>query len=154
MDSRRVPALIALVGVVVAVALFLLLKDDTADEDSTVPTTTSAATTDEGSTDGTGNEQEPEKQPKPEEPELPVVEIKDGKPVGGVQELEFKSGEEARFEVVADAPDELHLHTYDLYIDVGPGKPTEVKFDADIEGLIELESHSTGELLAEISVVP
>ena len=154
MDSRRVPALIALVGVVVAVVLFLLLKDDTADEDSTVPTTTSAATTDEGPTDGTGNEQEPEKKPKPEEPELPVVEVKNGKPVSGVQELEFKSGEEARFEVVADAPDELHFHGYDLYIDVAPGKPTEVRFDADIEGLFELESHSTGELMAEISVVP
>jgi hypothetical protein len=83
-----------------------------------------------------------------------VVEVRDGKPVGGVQELEFESGEEARFEVVADAADELHFHGYDLYIDVGPGKPTEVKFDADIEGLFELESHTTGELLAEVSVVP
>jgi hypothetical protein len=154
MDSRRVPALIALVGVIVAVGLFLVLKDDTADEDSTVATTTSAATTDEGPTDGAGNQQEPEKKPKPEKPEVPVVEIRGGKPVGGVQELEFKSGEEARFEVVADAADELHFHGYDLYIDVTPGKPAEVRFDADIEGLFELESHSTGELMAEISVVP
>ena len=82
------------------------------------------------------------------------MEVKDGKPVGGVQELEFESGEEARFEVIADAADELHFHGYDLYIEVGPGKPTEVEFDADIEGLFELESHTTGALLAEVSVVP
>jgi hypothetical protein len=150
MDSRRVPALIALVGVVVAVGLFLLLKDDTADETSTVPPTNNAANP--GSEGGEGRK--PDKPEKPPEPELPVVEVKDGKPVGGVQELEFESGEEARFEVVADAADELHFHGYDLYIDVGPGKPTEVTFDADIEGLFELESHTTGELLAEVSVVP
>jgi hypothetical protein len=150
MDSRRVPALIALVGVVVAVGLFLLLKDDTADETSTVPPANNAANP--GSEGGEGRK--PDKPEKPPEPELPVVEVRDGKPVGGVQELEFESGEEARFEVVADAADELHFHGYDLYIDVGPGKPTEVKFDADIEGLFELESHTTGELLAEVSVVP
>ena len=85
---------------------------------------------------------------------MPVVEVEGGEPVGGVQELEFESGEEARFEVVTDAADELHFHGYDLYIDVGPGKPNELKFDADIEGLFELESHTTGELLAEVSVVP
>lgn len=152
MDSRKVPALIALAGVVVAVGLFLLLKDDTADEDSTVAQTTPAANS--GQEGGAGDGQKPEKPPKPEPPEVPVVEVKGGQPVGGVQELEFKSGEEARFEVVADAADELHFHGYDLYVDVTPGKPSEVKFDADIEGLFELESHSTGELLAEISVVP
>ena len=150
MDSRRVAALIALVGVVVAVGLFLLLKDDTVDETSTVPPANNAANP--GSEGGEG--QKPDKPEKPPEPELPVVEVKDGKPVGGAQELEFESGEEARFEVVADAADELHFHGYDLYIEVGPGKPTEVEFDAAIEGLFELESHTTGELLAEVSVVP
>ena len=152
MDSRKVPALIAFAGVVVAVGLFLVLKDDTADEDSTVAPTTPAVNADQG--EGAADGQKPEKQPRPDEPEVPVVEVKGGEPVGGVQELEFESGEEARFEVVADAADELHFHGYDLYVDVTPGKPAEVKFNADIEGLFELESHSTGELMAEISVVP
>jgi hypothetical protein len=152
MDSRRVPALIALVGVIVAVGLFLLLKDDTADEDSVTTPPAQTANSD-GSSSGDQGKQ-PEKEPKPDEPEVPVVEIEGGTPVGGVQELEFESGEEARFEVVTDAADELHFHGYDLYFDVQPGKPNELSFDADIEGLFELESHTTGELLAEISVVP
>ena len=151
MDSRRVPALIALVGVVVAIALFLLLKDDTADEDSVTTPPAQIASDGSGSDD---QEQNPDKEPKPDKPELPLVEIEGGAPVGGVQELEFESGEEARFEVVTDAADELHFHGYDLYFDVKPGKPNELSFDADIEGLFELESHTTGELLAEISVVP
>jgi hypothetical protein len=151
MDSRRVPALIALVGVVVAVGLFLLLKDDTADEDSV---TTPPAQTSSSDGSSSGDQGKPEKEPKPDKPELASVEIRGGAPVGGVQELEFESGEEARFEVVTDAADELHFHGYDLYFDVQPGKPNELSFDADIEGLFELESHTTGELLAEISVVP
>jgi hypothetical protein len=150
MESRRVPALIALVGVVVAVGLFLLLKDDTADDEATI--TNPPATTSEGGGDGS----EPDKPEKPPEPELPVVEIRDGQPVGGVQEFEFENGEEARFEVESDAADELHLHGYDLEFEVKPGKPTEVTFEAGAEGegTFELESHTTGELLAEISVVP
>jgi hypothetical protein len=151
MESRKVPALIALAGVVVAVGLFLLLKDDTADEDTAVPTDTTAV---EDQPAGGASKPEERKPEKPEKPEIPVVEIEGGKPVGGVQELEFPSGAEARFEVVADTADELHFHGYDLYVDVGPGKPTEVTFEAGIEGLFELESHSTGELMAEISVVP
>jgi hypothetical protein len=151
-SSRKLPALIALAGVIVAVGLFFVLKDDTADEDAETTATTEAP-----AAESTPEEQQQpaqEKPDKPEKPELPVVEIKNGEPVGGVQELEFPSGEQARFEVVTDAADELHFHGYDLYVDVAPGKPTEVEFDAGIEGLFELESHSTGTLLAEISVVP
>ena len=148
MNSGRAPALFALAGVVIAVLLFFLLKDDTADEDTTVPTGTPAVQDDGAKADGT------EKSDKPEKPEVPVIEVNGGKPVGGVQELEFKSGEEARFEVVADAPDELHLHGYHHEFELKPGQPVEVTFEAEIEGIFELESHSTGELLAEISVVP
>ena len=154
MESRRVPALIALVGVLVAVALFLLLKDDTADEDSTVPTTTSAATTDEGSTDGTGNEQEPEKKPKREKPVVPVIEIKNGQPAGGVQEFEVVKGDEIRFIVESDVDEEVHLHGYDVSQDVIAGGKVEFKVPATIEGVFEVELEHSVVPIAEISVVP
>lgn len=70
------------------------------------------------------------------------MEIKGGEPVGGVQELEFTSGEWAEFAVTPDVADELHFHDYDIYVDVMPAKTQGVGFDADIEGLFELESHS------------
>ena len=147
MSSRKVPALLALGGVVLAVVLFLVLKDDTADDDSTVPPAPTESAT---------GDAEEGKKPKPSKPkpELPLVEMKAGKPVGGPFELEFTNGETARFEVVTDVADELHLHGYDLTFVVKPGKRNEIEFDADIEGLFELESHTTAELLAKISVVP
>ena len=149
MESRKVPAALALVGIVVAVVLFLVLDDDTADQDTTVATQPTNATENQSKPSGAN-----EKPEKPDEPAIPRVEIEGGEPVGGVQELEFKSGDEARFEVLADAADELHFHGYDITVGLRPGKPKEVSFDAEIEGLFELESHSTGTLIAEISVVP
>ena len=151
MNSRKLPALLAVGGLILAVGLFLVLKDDTADEDSTVPQAPTESATGDAEQGNKPKRQKPKPEPKPE---LPILEVKGGKPVGGPADLKFTSGETARFEVVTDAADELHLHGYDLTFNVKPGKPTEIEFDADIEGLFELESHTTAELLAEISVVP
>ncbi|MDQ3571972.1 MAG: hypothetical protein M3383_03825 [Actinomycetota bacterium] len=142
MDSRKLPALFALVGVAVAVVLFLLLKDDTADKDTEL----SRKAAPQGQQAGL-------KAPA-DEPKIPMIEIKDGEPVGGVQKLEFPSGQKAVFEITSDVADELHLHGYDRYVDVLAGTPLEFFFEADIEGVFELESHTTGVLIAEISVVP
>ncbi len=156
MENRKIPALIALAGVVIAIIVFFFVaNDDTADQESeTTQTAETSATTSEDTGD---DEEEPEKEKpeKPAEPEVPQLEIKDGAPVGGVLEVEVTVGDELRIDVTTDAPDELHLHTYDVYLDIVPGKTNELVVEnADIEGVIELESHSTGALLAEISVVP
>ncbi len=151
MDSRRVPALIALVGVVAAVGLFLLLKDDTADEDSV--TTPPAQTASDGS--GSGNqEQKPEKKPKPDKPEIPVIEIKGGQPVGGVAEFEVAKGDDIRFVVESDVDEEVHLHGYDVSQDVTAGGKVEFEVPATIEGVFELELEHSVVPIAEISVVP
>jgi hypothetical protein len=155
MENRKIPALIALAGIVIAVIVFLFVaNDDTADQESeTTPSVeTSAAPTDNGEKPGSDKPQKPE---EPEEPEVPQLEIRDGAPVGGPLEVDVTVGDELRIDITTDAPDELHLHTYDVYLDIVPGKPNELVVEnADIEGVIELESHSTGALLAEISVVP
>ena len=145
MDSRRVPALIALVGVIVAVGLFLLLKDDTADEDSV--TTPPAQTASEGSGSG-GQEQ------KPGEPEIPVIEIKGGQPVGGVAELEVAKGDDIRFIVESDVDEEVHLHGYDVSMDVKAGGTVEFNVPATTDGVYEVELEHSVVPIAEISVVP
>ena len=151
MENRKVPALLALVGVVVAVVVFLFVADDdTADRES--ETTTPQAQQDPADPQDKGGKADP---PKPPEPEVPELEIRQGEPVGGPLEVEVTEGEELRIDITTDAPDELHLHSYDVYLDIVPGKTNElVVAKADIGGVIELESHSTGALLAEISVVP
>ncbi len=154
MESRRNAALIAVAGLVVAVALFLVLQGG---DDDTDPTTTTPvpATSAQGETGGNGQQGEADKpEPKPEKPELPRIEVKGGEPVGGAAELEFESGDQVRFEVTSDTADELHLHGYDLYFDLKAGKPAEIAFDATLEGGYELESHTTGTLIANVSIVP
>jgi hypothetical protein len=157
MENRKVPALIALAGIVIAVVVFLFVADDdTADQESETTQQAEAQTGPEETDDGNNQpEREPEEPEEPAEPQVPQLEIRDGAPVGGPLEVEVTVGEELRIDITTDAPDELHLHTYDVYLDVVPGKTNELVVEnADIEGVIELESHSTGTLLAEISVVP
>jgi hypothetical protein len=151
MESRRVPALIALVGVVVAVGLFLVLKDDTADEDSVTTPPAQTASDGSGSDD---QEQKPEQEPKPEEPDVPVIEIKGGQPVGGVAEFEVAKGDDIRFTVESDVDEEVHLHGYDVSMDVEAGGKVEFNVPATIEGVFEVELEHSVVPIAEISVVP
>ncbi len=152
MSSRKLPALLALAGVVLAIALFLVLKDDTADEDSTVAgAPTESATGDAEQTDE--EKKKPEKS-KPKPPEVPVIEIKGGQPVGGVRELEVAKGNEIRFIVKSDVDEEVHLHGYDVSQDVIAGGKVEFKVPATIEGVFEVELEHSVVPIAEISVVP
>jgi hypothetical protein len=155
MENRKIPALIALAGIVIAVIVFLFIaSDDTDDQESEAAPQAQASTT---TPEDSGDDEEPEKEKpeKPAEPDVPQLEIQNGEPVGGVLELEVTAGDELRIDITTDAADELHLHSYDVYLDIVPGETNELVVEnADIEGVIELESHSTGALLAEISVVP
>lgn len=154
MQSNKFGLFAALAGLAVAVVLFIVLSNSGEDSEpsgnatTTQPAAEAPAGEGEGSTDG-----EARKKPKPK-PKLPRLVIQHGEPVGGPLELEVKSGDRIRFEVKADEPDELHVHGYDQYIEVGPGKPTEVDIKANLEGIFEVESHHTGALLAKIAVVP
>jgi hypothetical protein len=148
-DSRKVPALLALAGVVLAVVLFLVLKDDTADEDSvtTIPSAETAPADEQGAEGST-------KPDKPEKPEIPVIEIKDGQPVGGVAELEVQLGDDIRFIVDSDVDEEVHLHGYDVSRDVAAGGKVEFNVPATIDGVYEVELEHSVVPIAEISVVP
>jgi flagellar biogenesis protein FliO len=70
------------------------------------------------------------------------VQIKDGKPVGGVQSLKFKKGGEAEIVVSVDKEHALHLHGYDIEKTATPSRPATFKFKASNEGQFELESHT------------
>ncbi len=157
MNSNKTGALIALAGLAVAVVLFFVLSGDDGDDGSdttTQATTPAAEQAVPEADDGAQGDAKPKQKPKPQKPELPTLKIRNGEPVGGPAEFEFDSGGRIEFLIDADAEDELHFHGYDEYIDVGPGKPTKVNIKATIEGIFELESHSTGALLAKVSVVP
>jgi hypothetical protein len=85
---------------------------------------------------------------------VPTVTIRNGEPVGGVAELEYRAGEEVRFEVTSDVADEVHVHGYDLLKEVPAGGTVSFDFPADIEGIFEVELEGRRLLIAEVTVNP
>ena len=86
--------------------------------------------------------------------DVPTVVVRDGEPVGGVQELEFSAGEEIRFRVTSDAAEEIHVHGYDISKDVPAGGTIEFAFPAELEGIYEAELEELGVQIVELRVNP
>lgn len=86
--------------------------------------------------------------------DVPTIVVRDGEPVGGVQELEFSAGEEIRFRVSSDQAEEIHVHGYDLSQDVPAGGTVEFDFPAELEGIFEAELEELGVQIIELRVNP
>ena len=69
-------------------------------------------------------------------------------------ELNFTEDETVRFRVRSDAPEEIHVHCYDITRDVPAGKTITVSFKASITGICEVEFHNSGEAIGELRVEP
>lgn len=66
--------------------------------------------------------------------------------------VKVKAGQTVLITAVSDTEDQLHVHGYDKEIELKPGKPTSVKFTADIKGTFEIETHEAGKLVAKLVV--
>lgn len=95
-----------------------------------------------------------EPSPKPSPPPVPTVVVRNGSPVGGPRTIDVDSGERVRFRVRSDTDDEIHVHGYDLTKAIPAGPPVTVSFDADLEGIFEVELHGSGEQIVELQVGP
>lgn len=84
----------------------------------------------------------------------PTIVVKNGEPVGGVQELEYNAGDQVSFKVESDVADEIHVHGYDLMKDVSAGGTVAFSFPAEIEGIFEVELEGRKEQIAELRVNP
>ena len=88
-------------------------------------------------------------------PRYDTVRVRAGKPVGGVKRIEIEKGERARIEVrSSDTEDEVHLHGYDLSKQLPAGGRVRFAFEADAEGIFELELERAGVQIAELVVEP
>ena len=85
---------------------------------------------------------------------IPAVVVRNGEPVGGIQELEYSAGEEIHFQVESDVADEVHVHGYDLMEDVPKNGTVSFDFPAEIEGIFEVELEGRKEQIAELRVNP
>jgi len=73
---------------------------------------------------------------------------------GKVAELEFTEGETIRFRVRSAAPEEIHVHCYDVTRAVPAGRTITVSFRASITGICEVEFHRSGEQIGSLKVEP
>jgi hypothetical protein len=147
--SQRIGLVV--VALVVAVVAFVVARSGS-DDDNGQP----AAQTPPG---GTKTQQEDGGEAAPAEPQVARIKIRDGRVVAGPRRVEATKGETVRIVVSADAPDEIHLHGYDIEREADPGRPARFKFKADIEGIFELESHTAEDagldpLVAHLVVQP
>ena len=138
--SQRIGLLVAAVVVVVA-AIVLISGGD--DDDSSSTSSTAQTTATGGAPNG-----------KDQLPQVPTITIKDGKPVGGVQEIEVDKGDTIRFRVKSDADHEIHMHGYDVAKDVEAGGQVSYNVPADIDGIFEIEIEDLKEPIAELRVNP
>ena len=151
MQSRWRAIAIAAAAAIVAVALFVVLRDGGDSDSATEPVTTG---------DAPAKKEPAEKKPKPEAGGTTIA-FKNGAPVGGVQEVEVSSGEEFSLRVTSDVPADVHVHGYELEGEAAPGEPATFDFRANAEGEFEVEAHEAtggheeeGVQIASITVTP
>jgi len=80
--------------------------------------------------------------PAPSAPVVARIQIRGGEVAGGPPEVTAKHGDTVVIVVSADAPNELHLHGYEVEQTAKPGQPARFEFKANAEGEFELESHT------------
>jgi FtsP/CotA-like multicopper oxidase with cupredoxin domain len=146
---------IVLGTVVVIVLAFVLLSPggDDSKTASTGLTTTAAPTTSTtpAATGGTPATAEP----TPAQPAFTTIRVENGKPAGGVKTITVNKGDRVRIEVSSpDTSDEIHLHGYDLKRDLKAGGRVRFSFDANVEGIFEIELESAGTQIGKLVVEP
>jgi hypothetical protein len=146
MRSNSLRVIVGLAVLVVAVVLFVALRDEGSEgeDTSTTPASAGSATT---TSAPAGNEAKAKQA-------TPKIVIKGGKPVGGIADLTYNEGDRVRFAVDSDVSDEIHIHGYDLAMDVEAGGSASFNFPADITGIFEVELEQRGEQIAELRVNP
>jgi plastocyanin len=145
--SRNQRIMLVVAALAVAVIAFVIASpgsDDDGDGEQAAQTTTTQQQTEVETETEAETEPEVETQTEPEPPPEPAVtriRIQGGQVVGGPKTVEVARGDAVRLVVAADAPDEIHVHGYDITRNAGPGAPARFVFRADLEGVFEVESH-------------
>jgi len=139
-------------AIAIAVVAFLVARpSDDDDGDRRAAQTTPSQPQDQAS-----DKAEPSAPPPP----VPTrIRIRDGAVVGGAPDIKVDKGETVRIVISADAADELHLHGYDITREAEADRPARFRFEADLEGAFEIESHTAEDagkdpLVARLLVEP
>jgi FtsP/CotA-like multicopper oxidase with cupredoxin domain len=100
-------------------------------------------------------EAEAEPAPAAPAPRVETIRMRGRAPVGEPQTLRYERGDTIRLRFTSDVAEEVHIHGFDEYVQVpAGGRAKTARFAADLEGIFEVESHGSGELLAELEIRP
>ena len=77
-----------------------------------------------------------------------------GRLVAGPAVTKIKQGDHVTLRVTSDSNDELHLHGYDLHLNLIAGQPAQLSFTADHSGRFEYELHHAHSDLGAFEVYP
>ena len=146
--NQRIGLLVA--AVVVAVAAFVIAQsggDDNGDKSSTPAAS------------GPGETSQTTQSNEPAQPQAFRISVKGGVVDGDTQTFTVKKNDRVRIVVSSDAPDQIHLHGYDIEKEARPAKPASFDFKANVEGAFIIESHAAEDagkdpLLARLHVEP
>jgi hypothetical protein len=149
MESRKLSLGLAAAGLVVAVVLFVVLRDSGSDSGG------SSTTNSVSQPLPTGGGDKPQGGGKPQSRvAVPTIVVRGGEPVGGVRDLSFRQGDDIRFRVKSDVSDEVHMHGYDVLKPIKAGGRVEFDVPATLEGVFEVELEERVQELAEVTVNP
>ncbi len=151
-SSARILAVVATLAILVVA--FVVLSPGDGDDGKTPSRTQATAPPATTATTATAPAPRPRAEPQPR-PRYEAIRVRAGKPVGGVKRIRLAKGDRARIEVSSpDTSDEIHVHGYDLTRDLKAGGRVRFAFDADAEGIFEIELHHSGAQVAELVVEP
>ena len=80
-----------------------------------------------------------------------ALEVVDGDVVGGSRQANIDLGDSVEVVVSGNSDDQVHVHGYDLYVDLVEGAGS-TSFDALIPGTFEIELEGSGRLLVRMTV--
>jgi hypothetical protein len=144
---------LALLGgaVVVLIVAFVIASsggDDDKDKNASSTTTSTQSASESGSPSSqTG-------QPEKPATTAQVLEVKGGKPVGGVKTLKYNHNDQVAIDVRSDQTVPIHVHGFDIEKTVPGGGVAKFRFKANIEGRFEIAVESPGTPIADLQVAP
>jgi hypothetical protein len=143
--------LVALAAVVVVAAFLIARPGDDDDGDGNQAANTATGTSPTATAPSAPK-------PPPDGPDATVITLT-GHTAPEIADIEVEKGDQVRFVVRSDQPDQIHVHGYDIEKEVAPGAPARFSFPATIEGVFEIESHEAEHAgkeaqIAELTVEP
>ena len=82
------------------------------------------------------------------------IEVPHGRLAAGPAVTKLKQGDQVTLRVTSDSNDELHLHGYDLHLNLIAGQAAQLSFTADHSGRFEYELHHAHTDLGAFEVYP